>query len=78
MIDRETGKGITDLFRLGIGAIIILAMLIVSAIIVLLVQWISGGLTTSEIDILKEQAIERGYALYCPVNGEFAWKGECE
>ena len=22
-------------------------------------------------------AIERGYALYCPMNGKFAWVGEC-
>jgi hypothetical protein len=22
-------------------------------------------------------AIERGYGLYCPANGDFAWKGEC-
>lgn len=22
-------------------------------------------------------AIERGYGLYCPTNGGFAWKGEC-
>lgn len=26
----------------------------------------------------KQEAIDRGYALYCPKNGEFAWKGECE
>ena len=24
------------------------------------------------------EAIERGYALYCPVTGNFAWKGECD
>lgn len=24
------------------------------------------------------QAIERGYALYCPGDGRFAWKGECD
>lgn len=23
-------------------------------------------------------AIERGFALYCPTNGKFAWKDECE
>lgn len=23
-------------------------------------------------------AIKRGYALYCPNDGEFAWKGECK
>jgi hypothetical protein len=26
----------------------------------------------------EEQAISRGYALYCPTNGDFAWNGECE
>lgn len=26
---------------------------------------------------MEEQAIERGYAIYCPVNGKFAWKNEC-
>lgn len=25
----------------------------------------------------EHQAIERGYALYCPDTGNFAWKGEC-
>ena len=25
----------------------------------------------------RTDAIERGYGLYCPVNGIFAWKGEC-
>lgn len=27
---------------------------------------------------LKSQAIEKGYALYCPKDRKFAWKGECE
>lgn len=26
----------------------------------------------------QAEAIERGYALYCPADGEFAWVGECE
>ena len=26
----------------------------------------------------ESAAIERGYGLYCPHNGEFAWVGECE
>ena len=26
----------------------------------------------------ESEAIKRGYALHCPRNGEFAWKGECE
>ena len=25
----------------------------------------------------KAQAIERGYAQYCPADGAWAWKGEC-
>jgi len=31
-----------------------------------------------DFEDLKHQAIERGYALYCPRNGQFAWVGECE
>jgi hypothetical protein len=27
---------------------------------------------------LEVNAIERGYALYCPLDGEWAWKGECD
>ena len=27
---------------------------------------------------VQSQAIERGYALHCPHDGEFAWVGECE
>lgn len=26
----------------------------------------------------KAAAIERGYAEYCPTDGEWAWKGECD
>jgi len=26
----------------------------------------------------KQQAIECGYAKYCPKTGEWAWKGECK
>ena len=35
-------------------------------------------------DQLQTQAIEHGYALYCPTNdsvqhkGKFAWNGECD
>lgn len=31
-----------------------------------------------EVGNLQHQAIERGYALYCPTTGDFAWKGECD
>tara|TARA_Y100001973_G_C4951992_1_gene210728 strand:+ start:268 stop:444 length:177 start_codon:yes stop_codon:yes gene_type:complete len=34
--------------------------------------------TDDHIDIMKNEAIERGFALYCPKNGDFAWQGECE
>lgn len=30
------------------------------------------------LDILQSQAIENGYAQHCPLDGEFAWVGECE
>ena len=29
-------------------------------------------------NLYKNQAIERGYALHCPVSGDFSWKGECD
>ena len=25
----------------------------------------------------QREAISRGFATYCPSNGEFAWRGEC-
>lgn len=34
-----------------------------------------GHSTTSSI--YKKQAISHGYALYCPIDGKFAWQGEC-
>ena len=33
---------------------------------------------SGDVSALKRQAIERGYALHCPHDGAFAWKGECE
>ena len=27
---------------------------------------------------LKKQAVEKGYALHCPDNGVWSWKGECD
>ena len=36
-------------------------------------------IVTGKIDMeTKQEAIEKGYALHCPKDGEFAWKGECE
>jgi hypothetical protein len=28
--------------------------------------------------VFEKGAIERGYAQYCPDDGAWAWKGECE
>lgn len=35
--------------------------------------WLSVG----NVDAIMNQAIERGYALYCPTRGNWAWTGEC-
>jgi hypothetical protein len=35
------------------------------------------GVIVGEGDI-KTQAIQRGYALYCPSSGDYAWQGECK
>jgi hypothetical protein len=51
----------------GIGAIFILGLFI-GAIVCYFI-------TSYEFE---KQAISRGYALYCPTNGDFAWNGECE
>lgn len=31
----------------------------------------------SEWKTVRAQAVERGYAVYCPETGDFAWEGEC-
>lgn len=50
------------------GALIILVCVI--AMIFL------GGMYAGKVE-LKHQALEHGYALYCPDTGEFSWKDEC-
>lgn len=30
------------------------------------------------VSVYKHGAIERGYAIYCPDDGKWAWKGECD
>lgn len=35
-----------------------------------------GSWETSEI--YRKEAIERGYAQYCPLSGNWAWEGECK
>lgn len=41
-----------------------------------LIGVISGIYTVS--DHYKQSAIERGYGLYCPDTGNFAWVNECQ
>lgn len=40
---------------------------------------IGGSLgRTDATNIMRTEAISRGYAMYCPDDGEFAWIGECD
>lgn len=34
---------------------------------------LSGG----EIRTLRQEAIDRGFAQYCPITGEWSWKDDC-
>lgn len=36
-----------------------------------------AGMGVREV-AFRSQAIERGFALYCPDDGAFAWKDECD
>lgn len=29
-------------------------------------------------DAIQDQAVARGYAIHCPLDGRFAWKDECK
>ena len=44
-------------------------------VLVLIVLFLRQDYT---IYYLKADAIDRGYALHCPKDGDFAWKGECD
>jgi hypothetical protein len=35
------------------------------------------GVIVGEVE-MQAQAIQRGYALYCPSSGDYAWQGECK
>ena len=35
-------------------------------------------MTDAANSMWRSEAIERGYGLYCPNNGQWAWVGECE
>jgi hypothetical protein len=50
-----------------------------AAVLIAIGCFVSGGWSHySTASSYEEQAINRGYALYCPKDGEFAWKGECK
>jgi hypothetical protein len=50
-------------------------------IIIGLIVGIGGAgslMINATVNEYREAAIERGYAQYCPKDGKFAWKDECE
>lgn len=49
--------------------------LFVGMVFGLIVGFMSGAIMRSAT--FQAEIIERGYALYCPMNGAWAWKGEC-
>lgn len=53
-------------------------ILIIAAVWVIPISIIIDDERIDYIENLKAEAIERDYALYCPRDGEFAWKGECK
>ncbi len=52
---------------LGLLTAIALILAIITAVLFL----------PSTINEIRQEAIDRDYALYCPKDGQFAWKGEC-
>lgn len=40
-----------------------------------LIGFFAGGAGAGAF--FKAEAIQRGYASYCPIDGRWAWKGEC-
>ena len=57
---------------------LVLAVLVLSLALasVINIAWRYGHV--KGYSIMQTQAIEHGYALYCPTNGDFAWNGECD
>lgn len=54
------------------------------AVLCLCIGAIFGGIFVGAVvgtgtrDKWQAKVIDRGYGLYCPDTGEFAWKGECD
>ena len=57
------------LFANGAEIVLIVLAAIVAAIFF-------GGMYAGSYKY-KQEAVERGYALYCPDTGNFSWKDEC-
>ena len=53
----------------------ILITFVISAILALS---LIGVMSLYSIPVVKQEAIEKGYAMYCPKGGEWAWIGECK
>ncbi len=49
---------------------------IVVLVVGLIIGILIGHIATSQD--FQAEAIQRGYALFCPQDGEFAWKDECD
>jgi len=70
-MDGSAFRGLGDAIVMGFYVLVasfISAILLAS---ILIWQWFSAPDWQAE-------AIERGYALHCPKDGRFAWKGECD
>lgn len=52
--------------------------LMVGMTIALIVGATMAYIFTTPTSEWQSNAIERGYALYCPSTGDFAWKDECD
>jgi len=55
-------------------AVVVLAsVLFITALLLLVLAF----QLDSALQQTHDAAIERGYALYCPIDGKLAWAGEC-
>lgn len=52
----------------------------IGLVVAVLMAFVGGMFIGSalQMDTDQKEAILRGYALYCPNDGKFAWVGECE
>ena len=60
----------------GADAALQLAVVVLGVAVVLLLVLAVGN--SDVISGMRSEAIKRGYALYCPTDGEWRWTGECD